>query len=335
MHRWLTTLFLIIWACRATAQGHIVDATFVAQAVARGAIVWDVRREADFRKGHLPGAVNVGDIGVVLRDPNTEDFLPTNRIEKILGDAGIDPAREIIVYGQRGSPLAYTGLFTIHYFGGRTAFVYHDGIDGWAAGGGAVSTEPVRRPPVALTLEPQPSIIATTAQVRAAVGNPAIQIIDARTPREFSGEDIRAIRGGHVPGAINIPFEQNWVDPAAAQKLARREVPDNRGMSLKAQGELRALYGRLDRDKETIVYCQSGVRAAETAYVLKDLGFSNVRVYDASWLGYGNTLDAPANNATFFNVGAMISRLTALQARLDQLERELAATRAQAPDRAK
>ena len=72
---------------------------------------------------------------------------------------------------------------------------------------------------------------------------------------------------------------------------------------------------------------QSGVRASETAGVLEQLGFKNVRVYDSSWLGYGNKLDAPANNATVFNVGALNGRMGALQARIDALEKELAATK--------
>ena len=58
----------------------------------------------------------------------------------------------------------------------------------------------------------------------------------------------------------------------------------------------------------TIVYCQSGVRASETATVLRSLGFRDVKVYDPSWLGYGNTLEAPAEEVAFFNVGLMNKR---------------------------
>jgi thiosulfate/3-mercaptopyruvate sulfurtransferase len=130
-----------------------------------------------------------------------------------------------------------------------------------------------------------------------------VQILDVRTAKEFSGEDIRAIRGGHIPGAINIPYEANWVDPDTPLKLARREVANNAGMSLKPTSALKALYASLDPEKETIVYCQSGARA------------------------YGNTLDAPAANATFFNVGLLNSRLATMQGRIDQLEKELAAAK--------
>ncbi len=99
-------------------------------------------------------------------------------------------------------------------------------------------------------------------------------------------------------------------------------------MSLKPREQLKALYTKLDPDKETIVYCQSGVRAAETATILKDLGFNNVKVYDSSWIGYGSRLDAPAENVVFFNVGLMQGKLTAMQRRVDSLEKELADVKA-------
>ena len=69
-------------------------------------------------------------------------------------------------------------------------------------------------------------------------------------------------------------------------------------MSLKSIGDLKRLYAKFDPAKETIVYCQSGARASETAGVLQELGFTKVKVYNSSWLGYGNTLDAPAENVT-------------------------------------
>jgi thiosulfate/3-mercaptopyruvate sulfurtransferase len=161
--------------------------------------------------------------------------------------------------------------------------------------------------------------------------NKGVQIVDARTVPEFSGNDIRAIRGGHIPGAINIPFEQNWVDPETAGKLARKQVADNTGMSLKPMQDLKKLYAALDPEKETIVYCQSGTRASETAVVLSQLGFKNVKVYEPSWLGYAAVLSAPANHETFFNVGALNSRLSSMQQRIEQLERELAAEKARKP----
>jgi thiosulfate/3-mercaptopyruvate sulfurtransferase len=106
-------------------------------------------------------------------------------------------------------------------------------------------------------------------------------------------------------------------------------VADSLGMSLKSDADLRKLYAALDPTKETIVYCHSGVRASETSGVLQELGFKNVKVYDSSWLDYGNRLDAPANNVTFFNVGLLTSQLSAMQNRVAAMEKELAKAKAE------
>ena len=328
MRGFLVIAFTLLWAQVAAAASPIVDAQYVADAIARNALVWDVRPADAYAKGHIAGAISIGDAARVLRDENTEDFIATDRIEKILGAAGLDPKREIIVYGSRGSWNPYFGLYTVQYFGGSNVRVYHEGIEDWTAAGRAISSEASRVAPVALKLEVNATVAVTTREMVARLNKPNVQIVDARTPKEFAGEDIRAIRGGHIPGAINIPYEQNWVDPDTAGKLARKQVSSNAGMSLKSVDDLKRLYSKLDPDKETIVYCQSGVRASETAGVLKHLGFANVKVYDSSWLGYGNTLDAPAENVTFFNVGLVNSRLSALQSRIDHLEKELAEAKA-------
>ena len=219
--------------------------------------------------------------------------------------------------------------YAIRYIGGRKAYVYHAGIEDWAAGGGQVSKTPPKPTPVKLSLKADTSKFVTTDEMVKAVGRADVQIVDARTSQEYSGDDIRAIRGGHIPGAINVPYEQNWKDPETPQKLARKQVKDKAGMDLKDRDALKALYANLNPKKETVVYCQSGVRASQTAAVLEDLGFEKVKVYESSWLGYAAKLSAPVENETFFNVGALNGRLAGLQRRIDQLEAESAAAQRQ------
>jgi thiosulfate/3-mercaptopyruvate sulfurtransferase len=321
MKRWLLGLTLALAAAGAMAQT-IVDLEFVRQAVARGALLWDARDEEAFVKGHIPGAVNVGDPTLTLRDPLTEDYLPTADIARTLGAAGIDPAREIVVYGDRGLPSTYFAQLTLRHFGAANARVFHDGIDGWRAAGLPLQTRPTKPKPVTLKLAPQPGVIVGSKDVVAALKRADVQFLDVRTGREFRGEDIRAIRGGHIPGAVNIPFEQNWIDPEARNKLRRGEVKDSAGMSLKPRDELARLYGKLDPAKEVIVYCQSGNRAAPTAAVLADLGFGNVRVYDSSWLGYASWLSAPAEDEVWTNFGALPAAIRGLENRFGELERQ-------------
>ena len=330
----LSTLSILasLWAPLAAAQsvpGVILDAAGVSAAMGRNALLWDVRPAEAFAKGHLPGAVNIGDAPAVLRDANSEDFIAIAQIEKLLGAAGIDPAREVVVYGSRGGWQSYFGLYTLQYFGGKRVGVYHEGIEDWTGGGRTLAQGQATGRAVALKLSNDASgrVSVSTREMIALQGKSHVQILDVRTAREFSGEDIRAIRGGHIPGAVNIPYEHNWVDPETADKLSRKQVSSNAGMSLKPVAALKALYSKLDPEKETIVYCQSGARASETAGVLQQLGFKNVKVYDSSWLGYGNTPDAPAESVTYFNVGLLNNRLASMQNRIDQLEKELASAK--------
>jgi thiosulfate/3-mercaptopyruvate sulfurtransferase len=308
----------------ALAGAPIIDVVEVKAALARGAIVWDVRPTPLYRKGHIPGAINIGDAGTVLRNPVTEDFIDTPQIEKIFGEAGLDPRKEIVVYAERGSAYAYFGRFALRYFGAGNVSVFHDGIEGWEAAGGALEQTDSRLPALTVRLTEQPQLAVATEEMMRVAKWGGAQILDVRTTGEHVGNDVRAIRGGAIPGAVNIPYEENWQDPETPAKLARRQVANNGGQSLAATERLKALYAKLDPDKETIVYCQSGVRAAETATVLESLGFRNVKIYDASWLGYAARLDAPAANERFFNVGALNGRLASMQRRIDELEKMIA-----------
>lgn len=314
---------LTCFAGAGEAGAAILDTGEVEAAQARGAIVWDVRPEEDYRKGHIPGAVNMDDILGRLRDPKSEDYLPVPRLAALLGELGVDPRREVVLYGAKANTAAYFGMVTLQWLGGDAVHVYHGGIDDWKAGGRPVATEASRLPPLSLSLQPRDERLVDTAAVVARLGRADVQIVDVRSAREFSGDDIRALRGGHIPGAVNVPYESQWIDPDTPRKLARKQVTGKDGFNLKPLEELRSLYAGLDPDKETIVYCQSGVRASNTAAVLQSLGFAKVRVYDASWLGYGNTLDAPAENVSFFNVARVSNLLQALQQRVEDLETQM------------
>ena len=317
-------LSLLSFGGAAWAQsGTIVDLQYVKAAQQRGAIIWDVRASNQYLEGHIPGAINFGDIGTVLRDPNREDFIDLAEINAIFNKAGLDIYKEIVVYGSRGNPYSYFGLFTIHYFGGKQAKVFHDGIDGWADAGLPIEKTSSTLASINIKLAPQENLVVSNEQMRKLYNNQSVQVVDARTFNEFKGNDVRAIRGGHIPGAISIPYEQNWKDPATGSKLAKKEVKTNAGMSLKTKDELNALYAKLDPNKETVVYCQSGVRAAETATVLQNLGYKNVKIYDSSWLGWASHLASPVADETYLNVGMLNARIAAMQNKINELETAL------------
>jgi thiosulfate/3-mercaptopyruvate sulfurtransferase len=323
--RFLSGIALGLAALGAQAQTLIVDTAAVEQALRAGAIVWDARSPKDYAEGHIPGSVNFGAAGDLFRDPNREDPPSPAVAAQLFGNAGIDIVqRDVIVYANKGDPMAYYAARMLEYYGGRHGKVYHGGIDDWKGAAKPLTSEPTRLPAVTLSLNTDKvgSIWTNEVIERARVGG--AQILDTRTRKEFAGEDVRAIRGGHIAGAINIPYEANWKDPDTPAKLAEKKVPNKDGMALKSSGELRSLYAQLDPNKETVVYCQSGVRASQTAVVLRELGFNKVKVYDPSWLGYAGVLSALAGNEVFVNVGALNGQIAALQTRLRLLEGELA-----------
>jgi thiosulfate/3-mercaptopyruvate sulfurtransferase len=325
--KYIFSVSFLLLSSMAAAQKNdaIIQTGQVQEAIARGAILWDVRDEKSYLEGHIPGAINIGDAGNILRDANKEDYIATAKIQAIFNAAGLDVNKDIVVYGSRGNPYAYFGLYTVQYFGGKQAQIYHDGIDAWKSAGLALQKERPNLPAVSVALVPQPQLLVTNEEMLKLAQSKSVQIIDVRTPDEFSGKDVRAIRGGHIPNAINIPYEENWQDPATSIKLGKKQVSDNSGMTLKSQTDLKKLYSSLDPNQETVVYCQSGVRAAETATVLKNLGFKKVKVYDSSWLGWGNNLKAQVSEESFLNVGALNAKISAMQNKINQLEEALKA----------
>ena len=115
------------------------------------------------------------------------------------------------------------------------------------------------------------------------------QLVDVRSPQEYSGELLHmpdypqegALRGGHIPGAANVPW--------------KRAV--NEDATFKGVQDLRAIYEEemgLSADREVIAYCRIGERSSHTWFVLSHLlGYSRVRNYDGSWTEWGNMVGAP------------------------------------------
>ncbi|KAF4530875.1 hypothetical protein B566_EDAN018915 [Ephemera danica] len=133
----------------AQAQGLIVDAAGVEQAVARGAVVWDARSPREYAEGHLPGAVNFGAAGDLFRDPNREDPPSAAVAAQLFGQAGVDILnRELVVYAGRGDAIAYFAARMVEYYGGRHAKVFHGGVDEWKAVGKPLVTPATRLPPM-------------------------------------------------------------------------------------------------------------------------------------------------------------------------------------------
>jgi thiosulfate/3-mercaptopyruvate sulfurtransferase len=121
--------------------------------------------------------------------------------------------------------------------------------------------------------------LATAEWIRERLGSRQLILLDARTPAEFAGQDVRAARGGHIPGAVNIPWTLHLRDDG----------------TFKPEATLRQMYTAigLRSDDEAVGYCQTGVRGSHVYFVLRLLGYSRVRLYDGSWEEWGNRQELP------------------------------------------
>ncbi|MEK6813221.1 MAG: rhodanese-like domain-containing protein [Nitrospirota bacterium] len=289
-----------------------------------GTILLDARAEDGYKKGHIPGAINLGGKGAskVLRDVDAR-ILPTAKLEKILGDAGITREAEIIVYSIKGDPSATVPFWILEYLGAEKAKVYMGGIDDWATAKHPLAADVKKLPAAKFTAKVRADRLATTDYVKKNLKNKEVQILDVRTTKEFSGDDIRALRGGHIAGSVNIPYEQAWVDPEAAKKLGAGQAKDRHGMALKDDKGLAAIYKAFDPKKEVVALCQTGTRSTLTYAVLRDMGYTKVRNYDDSWIVWGSNLDLPVANTSYFDfvkVNAAMKKLDALEQRIQALE---------------
>lgn len=324
---WIALALILFLAGSAFGAEVIVDTAYVAkQKDMAGVVVLDARSEAGYKEGHIPGAINLGGKGaaVVLRDVDAR-ILPVKTLEKILSDAGISRDHEIIVYGNKGNTNMSVPFWILEYLGAEKVKAYWGGIDDWMAAKQPVMTEGKKLPAATFTAKVRSDRLATTDYVKANLKKPDVQIVDARTPKEFSGDDIRAVRGGHIPGAVLIPYEQNWVDPEAAKKLAEKKVTNRDGLAPKDAKALGELYKGLDPKKEVVAYCQTGTRSTLTYIALRSLGFQKVRNYDDSWIVWGSRLDLPVESVSYYDfvqVNAALKKIEAMEKQMEEMAKK-------------
>ncbi len=245
--------------------------------------VLEVGGNADaYGEGHLPGAAFLA-TGLLSNpdDPVRGQIATAAQVSAALSGIAVERGQTLVLYDRRNNLTAARAYWVLKYFQHADVRIYNGGTPKWTADGGAMSTIMVEYEPSDYQAGPADPEIRTTWQyVIDHTDDPATLFCDTRSPDEHLGLDVRADRGGHIPGSINV----EWT--AAV----------NTNGTFKSAEELAALYGGagFTPDREIITYCQSGVRGAHTWFVLSELlGYPSVRNYDGSWGEYGNNPDSP------------------------------------------
>lgn len=275
----------------------VVDTQFVMNKMEKADwVILDTRTPEEYKDAHIQGAISLGKrADKAMRDPTHRSYPIVPAIEKTLGTAGIGNDKHIILYGKAADAYYTTVPFwVLEYLGCNspalkcTVHYYDGGIERWEAEGGRIEQKDSVLPPAQFKANVVPSRLATTEEVMEAVkGKKKAVIIDARTEAEYSGAEIRALRGGHIPGAVNIKVQKNYTGDTF------RMIPLSEAMSL---------YRDIQRAERVIVHCQTGTRSTYTYLVLRLLGYENVSNYDDSWIVWGNNVVCPVESEQWYDL---------------------------------
>ena len=239
--------------------------------------------------GHLPGAVKI-DWHMDLNDPVVRDYLDAEAFASLMERKGITPDHTVVFYGDNSNWWAAYALWVFTLFGHADVRLMNGGRRKWVLEKRSLVTEVPDRAP---TDYPVPDrndvpIRAFREDVLKHVRQGGA-LIDVRSPQEYSGEMLHmpdypqegALRGGHIPGAANVPWKRAANDDGTFRTV----------------DELRSIYGEecgLAQDDEVIAYCRIGERSSHTWFVLTHLlGYRRVRNYDGSWTEWGNLVGVP------------------------------------------
>lgn len=242
-----------------------------------------------YEAGHIPGAVAFN-WQTQLQDQVRRDIPSPEAFARLLGNSGISPEDTVILYGDHNNWFAAHGFWLFKIYGHKDVRLMNGGRVKWLSESDKpLTTQVPEIGPVAYRIgEIRMEFRAMAPEILSASQCGAYNLIDVRSPDEFTGRLIAPIgmtetaqRGGHVPGATNIPWNK------AVQSDG----------TFKSDEELRAIYlneKKLDPKKPSITYCRIGERCSHSWFVIRYLlGFDQVKNYDGSWTEYGNLVGVP------------------------------------------
>ena len=254
--------------------------------VGAGLLIIDARLLDEYEVGHIPGArhLDLYDYLVERSDPASLEETRAYLTEAF-ASVGVSGDEEVVLYDQTTGMRGARSVWFLEYLGHPRVRQLDGGFQAWRAAGGPVSRDlPAAPRPAAFAVRPQPDVLATCDYVSARLARPDAVILDIRSEGEHTGAATADCdpRAGRIPGSV-------WAE------WGRLIDPEGRLADGEQAARLLAEAG-VTPDKEIIVYCHRGARAANTYLALKDLGYPRVRNFIGSWHEWSRRSDLPADS---------------------------------------
>lgn len=256
-------------------------------------IIIDTRSPDDYAAGHLEGAVNIHDIFTYLATSSPEGMAElTSKFADAFGDCGLDGKKTAVLYEQSmntGFGQSCRGYFLLSYLGYPSIKVLHGGLQAWVEAGFSLSTDSVTPVPASFPTDAiNSSLMLNVEQVKAAIDNPEIALLDVRDIDEWIGSSSSPYgvdfcpRKGRIPGAT-------WIEWYRFMK------PTPAGQMIKSSDEVLAecATAGIKADTPVYIYCFKGARASNSFLALKEAGIQDVRIYFGSWNEWSRDADLP------------------------------------------
>ena len=246
-------------------------------------LVVDIGDRDIYDKERIPGAVHVDYLDIVSGCiPTSGTLPPTENLQEVFSQIGLTRDKHVVAYDSEGNGRASRLLWTLDVLGHPSTSLLNGGFTAWVNEGHPID----RSPPHSFERSDYPAHVNGSAQadkdyILSKLGDSRVGLLDARTPMEYEGFDVRALRGGHIPGARNV----NWLDTIDTTRNNRFKAREVLLEMLNQQG--------ITPDKEIITYCQTHHRSSHSYAMLKSLGFNRIRGYAGSWSEWGNSNDTP------------------------------------------